>query len=50
VDKETLFDILSECRVSKSEEELKILRFVIKNSSDAHVEVLRKIRSGNTEF
>ena len=48
--REDTYDILQECRVFKSAEELKIMRFVAKLSSDAHVEVMRKIRAGNHEF
>ena len=50
VDKETLFGPLVECRVIKSEREIDLLRHVCRVSSDAHEEVMRRVRPGMTEF
>jgi len=39
VDTHTLHPVLAECRVIKSEEELRVLQYVNDISSDAHLEV-----------
>eukprot|EP01125_Pyxidicula_operculata_P001455 TRINITY_DN11337_c0_g1_i1.p1 TRINITY_DN11337_c0_g1~~TRINITY_DN11337_c0_g1_i1.p1 ORF type:complete len:479 (-),score=113.60 TRINITY_DN11337_c0_g1_i1:125-1561(-) len=50
VDKEKLFPVLQECRVIKTEEELKVLRYVCKVTADAHKEVMRSVRPGQAEY
>eukprot|EP00099_Drosophila_melanogaster_P012979 NP_001287306.1 dipeptidase C, isoform B [Drosophila melanogaster] len=45
-----LYPILSECRVIKSPEEIEVLRYVAKVSSDAHIKVMRFMRPGRMEF
>eukprot|EP00850_Spirogloea_muscicola_P002333 SM000009S23462 [mRNA] locus=s9:180661:188867:+ [translate_table: standard] len=49
-DVEVLHPVLSECRVTKSEEELDLLRYVNRISSEAHVEVMRKASPGMMEY
>ncbi|GAV68293.1 Peptidase_M24 domain-containing protein/AMP_N domain-containing protein [Cephalotus follicularis] len=46
----TLHPILTECRVAKSEHELALIQFANDISSEAHVEVMRKIRPGMKEY
>ena len=43
---EILHPIISELRVIKTEEELKVLRYVAGVSSDAHMQVMRTIKPG----
>jgi len=50
VDQERLFPLIVECRVFKTEEELKVLRYVNRISSEAHKEVMRKCRPGMMEY
>lgn len=50
VDNSTLFPEIVECRVFKSPEELKILRYVCGVSSKAHIEVMQKIKPGMMEY
>jgi len=50
IEKTALYDVLADTRVVKSEEELKVLKFIIKVSSEGHIEALKKIRAGNREF
>lgn len=50
LDKTTLFPALSECRVTKTEEELKVMRYVIKISSEAHNIVMQNARVGMHEY
>jgi len=50
VDKEKLFPELVECRVFKTEEELKLLRYVNKISSDAHTAIMKRVKPGMFEF
>ncbi|KAL7727009.1 hypothetical protein ACLKA6_010052 [Drosophila palustris] len=45
-----LYPVLSECRVIKSAEEIEVLRYVAKVSSDAHIKVMQFIRPGRMEF
>lgn len=40
-DSDILFPVIAECRVIKSEEEIEVLRYVAKVSSDAHKKVMR---------
>eukprot|EP00850_Spirogloea_muscicola_P016680 SM000137S00458 [mRNA] locus=s137:229545:242969:+ [translate_table: standard] len=49
-DDEVLHPVLSECRVTKSKEELDLLRYVNRISSEAHVEVMRKASPGMMEY
>mgnify|MGYP002525840079 CR=1 FL=1 len=42
----TLHPIITELRVVKTEEELKVLRYVAGVSSDAHMQVMRGIKPG----
>ncbi|KAI3421692.1 uncharacterized protein J3R85_011881 [Psidium guajava] len=46
----TLHPILTECRVTKSDLELAVIQFANDISSEAHVEVMRKIRVGMKEY
>ncbi|KAJ4849361.1 hypothetical protein Tsubulata_044279 [Turnera subulata] len=46
----TLHPILTECRVLKSDLELAVIQFANDISSEAHVEVMRKIRPGMKEY
>jgi Xaa-Pro dipeptidase len=50
VDKETLFPLIQECRVIKSEKEIEILRYVARASALAHCEVMRTVRPGMMEY
>ncbi|XP_030369453.1 xaa-Pro dipeptidase [Scaptodrosophila lebanonensis] len=45
-----LYPILSECRVIKSAEEIEVLRYVAKVSSDAHIKVMKFVRPGHMEY
>ncbi|XP_055851497.1 xaa-Pro dipeptidase [Episyrphus balteatus] len=45
-----LHPIIAECRVIKSPEEIEVLRYVAKVSSDAHKQVMLKIKPGMTEY
>ena len=45
-DSTVLFPIIAELRVIKTEEELKVLRYVTQVSSDAHMQVMRAIKPG----
>ncbi|EDV91477.1 xaa-Pro dipeptidase [Drosophila grimshawi] len=45
-----LYPIISECRVIKSAEEIEVLRYVAKVSSDAHIKVMQFIRPGRMEY
>jgi Xaa-Pro dipeptidase len=45
-DSKVLHPVISELRVVKTEEELKVLRYVAKVSSDAHMQVMRHIKPG----
>lgn len=50
VDKEFLFPILRECRVTKTPRELEVMRFAAKISCDAHSEVMKHVRPGMVEY
>jgi len=50
VDDSILHPVFNECRVFKSPEELKVLRYVNQVSSRAHVEVMRRCRPGLAEY
>lgn len=49
IDKETIHDILAECRVIKSDEEIEILRIANRISSEAHCEAMRHCKPGIRE-
>lgn len=49
-DSKVLHPVISELRVVKTEEELKVLRYVAKVSSDAHMQVMRHIKPGMKEY
>jgi len=49
-DHESLYQILCNSRAIKSEDEIEIMRFVNKISSDAHIRVLRNAKAGLKEF
>ena len=50
VDNQLLHKEMAECRVIKTEAELQVLRYNNKISSEAHKEVMRKIRPGMNEY
>jgi len=50
VDNKTLFPLLRECRVIKSEDELNLLRYVAKISSQSHIAVMKKVKPGMMEY
>lgn len=49
VDKDTMYEILANCRVTKTEQEIDVMRWATKITVEGHVEVLRKIRDGMRE-
>lgn len=50
VDKEVLYDELAECRVLKSSEEMKVMRYVNTMSCEAHKEVMKMMKPGRMEY
>uniref|UniRef100_H2ZPY0 Xaa-Pro dipeptidase n=1 Tax=Ciona savignyi TaxID=51511 RepID=H2ZPY0_CIOSA len=50
VNNELLHPVISECRVIKTEQELQVMRYVNRVSSDAHKELMRRIRPGWMEY
>lgn len=50
VDKALLYPAIASLRVYKTEEELKVLRYVAEVSSRAHVQVMRSVKPGMSEF
>ena len=50
VNRDVLHREISELRVFKTDHELAVLRYVSKLSSDAHVEVMKRIRPGMMEY
>ena len=50
VDNKVLYPEICECRVIKSPEEIKVLEYVVKISSDAHKSVMRLAKPGLAEF
>ncbi|CAH0727092.1 unnamed protein product, partial [Brenthis ino] len=50
VDNETLFPIIAELRVIKTPEEIEVMRYVCKVSSDAHKQVMLYTRPGLIEY
>ena len=49
-DNRTLHPVISECRVLKTPLEIDVLRYTNRISSDAHKEVMKKIRPGMKEY
>lgn len=45
-----LYPVITECRVIKSPEEIEVLRYVAKVSSDAHKKVMKIMKPGKTEY
>lgn len=45
-----LWDVLGECRLAKSPEEIKLLQYVNDVSSSAHIAVMRAIKAGQREY
>jgi Xaa-Pro dipeptidase len=50
VNNEYLYPAISECRVFKTDLELEVIRYTNRVSSEAHKEVMRKIRPGMKEY
>ncbi|KNC76794.1 xaa-Pro dipeptidase, partial [Sphaeroforma arctica JP610] len=50
VDYERLFGDIGECRVIKTPQELEVMRYVAKISSEAHKQVMRKMQPGMMEY
>jgi len=50
VDTTSLHPEIAECRVIKTDMELDVLRYTCEISSKAHIDVMRKIRPGMTEY
>lgn len=50
VDRSTLYWEITECRVYKTPEEIEVLRYTNKISSEAHKQVMLKVRPGMDEF
>ncbi|XP_037936724.1 xaa-Pro dipeptidase-like [Teleopsis dalmanni] len=48
--KDLLHPIIAECRVIKSAEEIEVLRYVARVSSNAHINVMRFMRPGKSEY
>jgi hypothetical protein len=50
VDRDALYWPMTECRVHKTPAEVEVLRYANRISSDAHKEVMRRVRPGMDEF
>ncbi|KAG8193287.1 hypothetical protein JTE90_003774 [Oedothorax gibbosus] len=50
VDNKALYPVITECRVFKTAAELEVLRYINRISSEAHKEVMRRIRLGMKEY
>ncbi|XP_017884511.1 xaa-Pro dipeptidase [Ceratina calcarata] len=50
VDNHTLYPEICECRVIKTPQEIEVLEYVIKLSSDAHKSVMQMVKPGTAEF
>lgn len=49
-DNAILFPAIATCRVYKTPEEIEVLRYAAKVSSNAHIEVMKAVRPGMSEF
>jgi Xaa-Pro aminopeptidase len=49
VDKETIYAVLANTRVTKTSQEIDVMRWATKITVEGHVEVLKKIRDGMRE-
>ena len=49
VDKEKVHPILSECRVFKSEDELKVMKYACQAAAEGHVQVMKHCKPGLME-
>lgn len=50
VNQESLFPVLTECRVTKLNEEIEIMRRVCEETANAHREVMRHCKPGIYEY
>lgn len=50
VNNSLLYPLICECRVTKTPQEIEVLRYVAKVSSNAHRELMRRVRPGFAEF
>jgi Xaa-Pro aminopeptidase len=49
-DKETLYDIMCEARVYKSDAELEVMRWASQVGCEAHIDVMRKVKPSMNEY
>ena len=49
VDKESMYEILANCRVTKTDQEIDVMRWATKITVEGHIEVLKKIHGGMRE-
>jgi Xaa-Pro dipeptidase len=49
VNKDAIYEVLANCRVTKTPQEIEVMRWATKITVEGHVEVLRKIRHGMRE-
>eukprot|EP00898_Chlorokybus_atmophyticus_P006858 jgi/Chlat1/7173/Chrsp57S06838 len=49
-DDSLLYPVLAECRVKKTAEEIQVMRYVCRISSEAHVSVMRQIQPGMMQY
>jgi Xaa-Pro aminopeptidase len=49
VDKDTIYEVLANTRVTKTSQEIDVMRWATKITVEGHVEVLKKIRDGMRE-
>lgn len=50
VDHATLYEVMAECRVFKTPLEMEVLRYANKVSSEAHKEIMRRVKPGMFEY
>jgi len=50
VDKSTLFPIIEDCRTTKTDKELDVMRYICRVSAEAHKEVMKSIKPGYMEY
>ncbi|KAL1506244.1 hypothetical protein ABEB36_005640 [Hypothenemus hampei] len=50
LDDETLFPVIADLRVYKTEQEISVIKYVVAVSSYAHRQVMKKIKPGNYEY